>query len=120
MKLIFLIAAFSAIFFTALLFQKRPRALHDNILIAWLIYLGIYIGIYAIYSHELFVHFHLLSISLLSLLMLPGPFLYFYILILVSDRKRILKKDLLHLLPFIAFNLYLLIASFSSGDFEQT
>jgi AraC-like DNA-binding protein len=115
MKLIFLVAAFSAIFFTALLFQKRPRTLHDNILITWLIYLGVYIGVYAIYSHELFIHFHLLSISLLSLLMLPGPFLYCYILILVTDRRHILKRDLLHLAPFIAFNLYLLGAFLSSG-----
>lgn len=119
MKLIFLVAAFSAIFFTALLFQKRPRALHDNILIAWLIYLGVSIGVYSIYSHELFIHFHLLSISLLSLLTLPGPFLYCYILILVTDRRHLLKKDLLYLAPFIAFNLYILVASFSSGLTEK-
>ena len=119
MKFIFLIAAFSAIFFTALLFQKKSRALHDNILIIWLIYLGVYIGVYSLYSHELFIHFHLLSVSLLSLLMLLGPFLYYYILTLISDRRMILWKDLLHLVPFIAFNLYILIASFSPGITEK-
>lgn len=106
-------------FFTVLLLQKKSKALHDNILIFWLIYLGLYIGVYAFYSHDLFVHFNLLSISLLSFLMLFGPFLYYYILTLVSDRRQILIKDLLHFLPFVLFNLYILIASFSPGLSEK-
>ena len=119
MKFIFLIAAFNAIFFSVLLLQKKPRALRDNILILWLLYLGLYIGIYSFYSHELFIHFHLLSISLLSLFMLHGPFLYYYILTLVSDKRQIFKKDLFHLVPFILFNLYILIASFSPDISEK-
>lgn len=113
MKFIFIIAAFNALFFTALLLQKKPRALHDNILIGWLIYLGLYIGVYALYSHDLFIHFNLLSISLLSLLMLFGPFLFGYLEALVTNKRRILLKDLLHLVPFVLFNLYILIVSFS-------
>jgi len=119
MKFIFLIAAFNAIFFSALLLQKKPRALHDNILILWLIYLGLYIGVYSFYSHELFTHFQLLSITLLSLLMLHGPFLYYYILTLVSDKRKILKKDLFHFVAFILFNLYIFIASFYPGISEK-
>lgn len=119
MKFIFLIAAFNAFFFTVLLLQKKSKALHDNILILWLLYLGIYIGIYSFYSHELFTHFHLLSIGLLSLLMLHGPFLYYYILTLVTDKKQINKKDLVHLIPFILFNFYILITSFSPGISEK-
>lgn len=113
MKFIFIIAAFNALFFTALLFQKKQRALHDNILIGWLIYLGLYIGVYALYSHELFTHFNLLSISLLSLLMMFGPFLYGYLEALVTNKRHILLKDLLHFIPFVLFNMYILIASFS-------
>lgn len=111
MKFIFLIAAFNSFFFTVLLSQKKPKALHDNILIFWLIYLGAYIGVYAVYSHELFTHFQLLSISLLSLLMLHGPFLYYYILTLVSDKRKYSSKDLLHFIPFVLFNLYILFSS---------
>jgi AraC-like DNA-binding protein len=44
--------------------------------------------------------------------MLHGLFLYYYILSLVSDKKEIRNKDFLHFIPFILFNLYLLIASF--------
>ena len=119
MKFIFLIAAFNAIFFTALLFQKKPRALHDNILIFWLTYLGAYIGVYAFYSHELFTHFQLLSISLLSLLMLHGPFLYYYILTLVSDKIQIKSKDFVHLIPFVLFNIYLILSSLSPEISEK-
>jgi AraC-like DNA-binding protein len=112
MKFIFLIASFNALFFTVLLMQKKPRAFHDNILIFWLLFLGAYIGIYAFYSHELFTNFKLLSISLISLLMLHGPFLYHYILTLVTDKKHISWKDMLHIIPFILFNLYIMISSF--------
>lgn len=108
----FLIASFNAFFFTALLLQKKPRALHDNILVLWLIYLGLFIGIYAFYSHELFTRFLLLSVSLISLLMLHGPFLYTYVLTLVTGRTRITAKDSLHLIPFLLFNTYILAASF--------
>ena len=113
MQFIFIIAAFNALFFTVLLIQKKPRELHDNILIGWLIYLGLYIGIYGLYSHDLFVHFKLLSISLLSLLMLFGPFLYGYLEALVTNKRSIIVKDLIHFIPFILFNLYILTASCS-------
>jgi AraC-like DNA-binding protein len=112
MKFIFLIASFNAIFFTVLLLQKRPRALHDIILILWLLYLGLFIGVYSFYSHDLFTHFQLLSVSFISLFMLHGLFLYYYILTLVSDKKQLHNKDFLHFIPFILFNLYVLVASF--------
>ena len=115
MKYAFLIAAFNAFFFTGLLFQKKPRGLHDNILIAWLIYLGLFIGVYAIYSHELFTRFLLLSVSLVSLLMLHGLFLYTYVLTLVTGRTRPAGRDFIHLIPFVLFNAYILAASFNSG-----
>lgn len=109
----FLITAFSAFFFSGLLFQKKTRAIHDNILISWLVYLGSFIGTYAFYSHELFTNFKLLSISLLSLFMLHGPFLYIYIQTLISGRQQLSWTHLLHVLPFILFNLYVLISSFN-------
>jgi len=112
MKYIFLIAVFNALLFIVLLFQKRPRALHDNILISWLTYLCFYIGIYAFYSHELFTNYKLLSISLISLLMLHGPFLFFYIQSLVSGKQKLFGNDLLHLFPFVLFNFYILVTSF--------
>ncbi|MDO9138211.1 MAG: hypothetical protein Q7U21_10335, partial [Lutibacter sp.] len=101
MKFIFLIAAFNAFFFAILLFQKKPRALHDKILILWLLYLGLFIGVYSFYSHELFTHFKLLSISFISLFLLHGVFLYFYITALVSSKNIFNKTNLIHFAPFV-------------------
>jgi hypothetical protein len=112
MEFIFYIAAFNALFFAFLLFQKKSRAIHDNILLIWLCYLGLFIGVYSFYSHNLFTRFHLLSISLISLFLLHGIFLYIYTSRLVSQKKKFNRKNLLHLIPFLAFNLYLLTVSF--------
>lgn len=112
MKFIFLIAAFNAFFFAILLIQKKPRALHDNILILWLLYLGLFIGVYSFYSHELFTHFKLLSISFISLFLLHGVFLYFYISALVSSKKIFDTINLIHFTPFVLFNCYVLVISF--------
>jgi AraC-like DNA-binding protein len=113
MKYIYLIAVFNAGLFVALLFQKKSRAAHDSILTVWLSYLAFFIAIYAWYSHELFVNFRLLSISLLSLLMLHGPFLYIYIQTLISGKNKLPWRYVVHLIPFLLFNLYVLTASFS-------
>lgn len=111
MKYIFLIAAFHALFFAILILQKK-KALHDKVLILWLIYLGFYTGIYALFSDTLFTDFHLLSASFISLLMLHGPLLYIYIYSLVDERLQIFGKNLFHFVPFILFNIFLFISSF--------
>lgn len=112
MKYFFLIAAFNAFFFAVLLFQKKPKAVHDKILIFWLAFLGLYTGVYGLFSNELFTRFPLLSASFISLLLLHGPFLYFYISSLVVNPNKFRTKDLLHFIPFLLFNLYLIIVSF--------
>ena len=111
MKYIFLIAAFNALFFAILILQKK-KALHDKILIYWLIYLGLYTGIYALFSNKLFIDFHLLSTSFISLLLLHGPFLFLYISALIDQKFEFNKKKLFHFIPFILFNLFIVIASF--------
>src|SRR5690606_1298177 len=55
--------------------------------------------------------FHLLSAGFISLLMLHGPFLYLYIYSLVDEKIQIYGKNLFHFVPFILFNIYLLISS---------
>ncbi len=112
MKYVFLIAAFNALFFSILLLQKKPKALHDKILTYWLVYLGVYAGIYGLFSNTLFTSFHLLSAGFISLLMLHGPFLYLYISALTDGKFKLYGKNIFHLIPFILFNLFLLISSF--------
>jgi AraC-like DNA-binding protein len=111
MQYIFLIASFNALFFSFLILQKK-KALHDRILICWLIYLGFYTGIYGLFSDQLFTDFHLLSVSFISLLLLHGPFLFLYVSALINHKIRFSRAKLLHFVPFVLFNLYVIIASF--------
>lgn len=111
-KYIFLIAAFNAFFFSVLLVQRKSKALHDKILIYWLLYLCIYIGIYSLFSRQLFTGFPLLSASFISLLMLHGPFLYLYIHALINNEPKFNINYFLHFAPFILFNFYLVVVSF--------
>jgi len=111
MKYIFFIAVFNAFFFLLLLFQKKPKALHDKILIGWLVYLGLFTVNYALYSHDLFATLQLLSIGLISLFMLHGPFLLLYVSSLTSKKSKLDIYNFLHFTPFIGFILYLFISS---------
>lgn len=111
MKYLFIIASFNALFFAFLILQRK-RAVHDKIMTAWLVYLGLYVGVYALFSNVLFVQYPLLSASFISFLLLHGPFLYLYISSLADDKFRISWKNLVHFTPFILFNLYLILASF--------
>src|SRR5690554_6229497 len=118
MTYLFFIASFNAFFFLALLLQKRPKLLHDRILIFWLFYLGFATAIYA-FTIDFFPENHLLSTGVISLLLLQGPFLYLYVTALTLNKKNFNYKNIWHFSPFIAFVLYLLIAfsfpSYSEG-----
>lgn len=110
MKYFFLIAAFNALFFAALLLQKKPKALHDKILFYWLIYLGLFTAFYAFSFHELFIQIQHISSFIISMFLLHGPFLYLYVESLTSGKKRFTKSDLLHFIPFCSFYIYLSIS----------
>jgi AraC-like DNA-binding protein len=111
MKVVLLIGAFQAFFFALLVQQKKQKANHDFILAAWLCYLGLFIGSYAFYTKELFDSKPQLISSYMSLFLLHGPFLYYYTRSLISKPKRLFDyQTLLHLSPFILFNIYLLVA----------
>lgn len=111
MKYFFLIAAFNALFF-AVIIKQRKNAIHDKVLITWLSYLGVYVGIYALFSDVLFTGYPLLSAAFISLLMLHGPFLYLYIVSLTNNKYKCKTKEFIHFIPFVLFNLYLIGASF--------
>jgi len=119
MKYILLIAAFNALFFFVLLWQKRPKALHDRILLLWLVYLGLITAAYAFSSHVVFAMNPPLAAGLIASFMLHGPFLYLYISALAAKKDRLSGNDLLHFIPFAAFILYMLVASMFPGYAER-
>ncbi|MGO3183219.1 MAG: helix-turn-helix domain-containing protein [Aequorivita sp.] len=110
MTYLFFIAAFNAFFFLALLLHKSPKLLHDKILIFWLLYMGVATATYAV-TIDYFPNAPLLSSGIIALFLLHGPFLYLYVSALTSERKHLSIKSIWHFIPFVAFILYLLIAS---------
>ncbi len=111
MKTIFLIGAFNGLFFSLLLIAKQKKGLHDFILASMLILLGLFTGVYGLTGDYLFHDYPLTSAALISLFMLPGPFIYLYLSILARGNARLRMSDSVHFLPFIAFLIYLLTAS---------
>ncbi|HZW77050.1 MAG TPA: helix-turn-helix domain-containing protein [Flavobacteriaceae bacterium] len=109
MKYIFFIAAFNAFFFLGLILNKKPKNLHDKVLISWLLYLGISTAAYS-FSMDLFPEATFLSAVLISLFLLHGPFMFLYVKTLSYDKKVFKPRFLLHFIPFVAFLVYLVIA----------
>ncbi|WP_370671522.1 hypothetical protein KCTC52924_01403 [Arenibacter antarcticus] len=109
MTYLFFIASFNALFFIALLLQKRPKQLHDRILIIWLLYLGFATAAYSL-TIDIIPVDPFLSIGIIASFLLHGPFLYLYVGALTLNKKYFKSKDLWHFLPYLAFMFYLLIA----------
>lgn len=110
MEYFFFIASFNALFFLVLILQKKRKALHDRVLIYWLLYLGIATAIYAITMGS-FPSAPFLSSGIIALFLLHGPFLHLYVSALTSSQKRFKAHKLWHFTPFVAFILFLFIAS---------
>ena len=110
MNYLFFIASFNALFFLVLLLQKKPKQLHDKVLIAWLIYLAVATGTYALVM-DYYPNAPLLSSGVIALFLLQGPFLYLYVSAFTRKHKKFKWVKSFHFLPFAAFILYLLIAS---------
>lgn len=110
MTYLFFIASFNAFFFLALLLQKRPKQLHDRILIFWLLYLGLATATYAL-TLDFFPEAPFLSSGIIALFLLHGPFLYLYVSALTAEREHFGIRSIWHFIPFVSFILYLLIAS---------
>jgi len=118
MVTILAIGALQALFFSMLLFTKNVRTLSDKILQYWLLVLFLHItanllelmGYYQRYPH--FIG------SSSSLVFLYGPLLYFYTKTYVSDSFKFRKVHLVHLVPFLLYNLILLPFYFQSADYK--
>jgi AraC-like DNA-binding protein len=116
---ILLIGSFQAFFLTALLIKKKEKSMHDFIIGAWMIFLGFYVSVYALSSTGFFLRNPWLISFYISLLLLIGPFLFWYVRSLIHTNFNPFRDILWHLLPFLLFNLYLHIF-LSSADFSKS
>ena len=108
MNVILLLAPIQAFFLFSLLLAKPRKSFADKVLMAWLIGIGAHTLIY-------FLHFqYQLSVPIIINLnsafpFLQGPFLLAWVTALVGMRQRFSGFDYLHLLPFVAFVLFVVL-----------
>ncbi|PKP34933.1 MAG: AraC family transcriptional regulator [Bacteroidetes bacterium HGW-Bacteroidetes-17] len=102
-----LIGASLTLFLAFLHFRKKGKALHDYIISGWLIFLGLYISVYAFSPSGFFIHLPWLINLYISLLFLNGPLLYLYVKAITNSEYKLGKSISWHLIPFILFTLYL-------------
>ena len=118
MVTILAIGAIQSLFFSMILLTKEHHSLSDKILRYWLLVLFLHIaanlielmGYYEIYPH--------LIGSSSSLVFLYGPLLYFYAKTYVSDSFEFRKVYLLHLVPFLIYNLALIPFYIQSASYK--
>lgn len=110
MKYILAIASFNAFFVLVLLLQKKPKLLQDQILVFWLFFLGLSTAGYAL-TLDNFSGYPLLASGIIASFLLHGPFLHLYVSALTLNKKEFKLKTLWHFTPFLAFIVYLIVAS---------
>lgn len=114
MNVVLLLAPIQAFFLFSLLVAKPQKTLADKVLMAWLVGIGLHTLIY-------FLHFqYQLSVPFIINLnaafpFLQGPFLLAYVVALVGMRQRFAGFDYLHLLPFAAFVLFMVLLNGLQG-----
>ena len=110
MEYILSAASFGAFFFALLVVGKKNKALHERLLISWLIYQGLFIGLYLLSFQFLFAQEDGFSAFIVSGFLLHGPFLFLYTWSLTSGKKKLMTRDFLHFVPFLLFVAYLSVA----------
>ncbi len=91
-----------------LLFTRRQNKLANKLLCLLMLLLSCQTVLVAFDTRDFFLAFpHLSKVGWL-LPSLFGPLIYLFTAKLTSERPALLKKDLLHLVPFVLFLLYLL------------
>jgi AraC-like DNA-binding protein len=101
---ILLISSAISLFLVFLFLRKKGLALHDYIMSAWLIVLGLCVFIYAFTSKGYFLRNTWLIHLYISLMFLNGPFLYFYVKALTKPTFARING---HALPFITILAFL-------------
>jgi len=108
MSALYLVGFIQSIFFSTLIATKKKLQLSDIVLILYLLLLGgNLIVTYFIATGFYATHTNLAILDIIYWVFL-GPLLYLYIDLITKSRKRLLARDLLHLIPativFIGFS----------------
>jgi AraC-like DNA-binding protein len=117
---ILLVGSSISLFLAVLLLRKTGKVLHDYVVIVWLMFLGLYVFVYAFVPVHFFEGKSWLINFYIALLFLNGPLLFLYVKAITNRAGKVSKAFLWHLLPFIAFVVYLNIFENVSAVFSGT
>jgi len=105
---VLIIGAVQALFFSLILLKKQGRIFYDEVLVFWLLLLCLHLTInFLQYEGYYETYPHLIGVSS-SFTLLYGPLLYFYVDSYISKKPKFKNKYLLHLTPFILYNIMML------------
>ena len=108
MDLIIIIGAVQALTLSLLFLWKNNKHTGDYILSAWLGYVGLHLLYHYLLSTGVLYNFpHLHGIGIASP-MLEGPFVFWYVLVMINELGKFKIKYLIHALPFLFFSSYLI------------
>lgn len=112
MELIFLFGTVQSFFLSLLIFSKKRKSAGDYVLGAWLIFLGLHLmDSYFHFSGLAWRYPHLIGLGH-TFPILHGPFLFVYVLVMISETGRFKVAYLIHGIPFFASTLFLLLDFF--------
>src|SRR5688572_16360649 len=114
--MLYLSAIFLSFFLAFVLLTKRDKSTADNILLAWLVVLGIHLGVFYLFFTNQFKDFPYLVVLGFPLPLMHGPFLYLYTKQQTSPSK-FGAKQMMHFLPVLLS--YILFAEFFMLTLQQ-
>jgi AraC-like DNA-binding protein len=119
MNILFAIGIAQGLFFIFFLFGKKENVVANRLLITLLVFITLSLSLNYLYSTGLINRYpHLIGLDNTTPFLFP-PLIYFYIKVLVAKQHRFRSIDLLHLLPFAIYFLYVLFTFYlKSGEYK--
>jgi AraC-like DNA-binding protein len=115
--MLFLTAFQSLFFFVFLMTHKKGKLLSNRILAAYLLILFLMLFNSLVFYFDLYLQFPFLAYQGTKFIYLSGPVLYFYTKSLTDDKFKFKRLDLLHLVPFFLFTIFMFfVFDFKSAE----
>lgn len=119
MEVIFLLGTAQALFLAILVFNKNEKSHGDYVLGSWLIFMGIHLFNYYLFSTGFsFQHPHLLGIGI-GFPLLEAAFMFIYVSVMIRKSGRLKATDLLHLIPYLIITIFFTFRFYVLSGFEK-
>ena len=108
LEIIFIIGSAQAFFIAFLIFSKKNKIIGDYVLSVWHAFIGLHLlSYYGFALGQLYNYPSLFAVSN-TFPLLQGPFMFVYVLTMIDKKNLFRKKYLLHGIPFLFFNVFML------------